>query len=62
MFLSSLHFFSFEEESSYGWGDFMFDAAVVAVPMALALAAMPTGIFTIPVVGWVLVVLSKQGP
>jgi len=43
---------SFEEdEENYGWGDFMFDAAIVAVPMAMVLAAMPTGLFTIPVLG-----------
>ncbi|KAF2355741.1 hypothetical protein FHG87_013503 [Trinorchestia longiramus] len=42
---------NFEEEEDYSWGDFMFDAAVVAVPMALVLAAMPTGLFTIPIVG-----------
>ena len=42
---------SFEEEDEYGWGDFVFDAAIVAVPMALVLAAMPTGLFTIPIVG-----------
>ncbi|XP_018021469.1 uncharacterized protein LOC108677712 [Hyalella azteca] len=42
---------NFEEEDEYTWGDFAFDAAVVAVPMALVLAAMPTGLFTIPIVG-----------
>lgn len=42
---------NFEEEDAYSWGDFMFDAAIVAVPMALVLAAMPTGLFTIPIVG-----------
>jgi len=42
---------NFEEEEEYGFGDFMFDAAIVAVPMALVLAAMPTGLFTIPIVG-----------
>jgi len=42
---------NFEEEDAYGFGDFMFDAAIVAVPMALVLVAMPTGLFTIPIVG-----------
>jgi len=44
---------NFEEEDGddYGWGDLMIDAAMVAVPMAIVLAAMPTGLFTIPIVG-----------
>jgi len=40
-----------EDDDSYGWGDLMIDAAMVAVPMAIVLAAMPTGLFTIPIVG-----------
>lgn len=39
------------EEENYGWGDLAIDAAMVAVPMAIILAAMPTGLFTIPIVG-----------
>ena len=48
-------FISFEEpEESYGgWGELMIDAAIIAVPMAIILAAMPTGLFTIPIVGLV---------
>jgi len=44
---------NFEEDDGddYGWGDLMIDAAMVAVPMAIVLAAMPTGLFTIPIVG-----------
>lgn len=43
---------NFEEpEESYGWGEVMIDAAMIAVPMAIILAAMPTGLFTIPIVG-----------